>query len=494
MTSNLLPGNPMRAGKLRPRIAAVRRVATGIAAVLVLAGCASTVVDENFNSVQAVARDRFDTEVRWLRTAEARREAEESVDQLLQKPVSVDDAVRISLAYSPALQVMLFEGAAASAAATQSARLPNPVFTFERLVRNEGDTRELEIGRMLSVSLFDLFLLPARLRLADYQQQQARLKLAGDVVQTAVDARQSWVRAVAAQQSLKYFEQVKASAVASAELARRMQSVGNFSRLQRAREQAFSADATARLARARQAAVSAREALVRVLGLNDAQAAKLKLPERLPDLPDRPRDEQAVMQSAIAQRLDVRMAQAGLEYSARAQGLTRLTGVVNGFHIAGVRNSESGMAPQKGYELEFPLPIFDAGDAIGAQSQARYMAALNRVARLAVDASSEVRETYASYRTAYGLARHYRDEIVPLRQIIAEENVLRYNGMLIGIFELLADAREQIGSVVQAIEAQRDAFLADAALEAALIGRPFGGIAMQADSADSAGGGSAAAH
>ena len=55
-----------------------------------------------------------------------------------------------------------------------------------------------------------------------------------------------------------------------------------------------------------------------------------------------------------------------------------------------------------------------------------------------------MREAYVAYRTAYDLARHYRDEIVPLRKRIAEENLLRYNGMLIGVFELLADAREQI--------------------------------------------------
>jgi hypothetical protein len=42
---------------------------------------------------------------------------------------------------------------------------------------------------------------------------------------------------------------------------------------------------------------------------------------------------------------------------------------------------------------------------------------------------------------------------VPLRKQIAEENLLRYNGMLIGVFELLADARAQIASVNAAIEA-----------------------------------------
>jgi len=61
---------------------------------------------------------------------------------------------------------------------------------------------------------------------------------------------------------------------------------------------------------------------------------------------------------------------------------------------------------------------------------------------------------------------------VPLRKQIAEENVLRYNGMLIGVFELLADARAQIGSVNAAIEAKRDFWIAQADLDMALIGKP----------------------
>jgi hypothetical protein len=79
----------------------------------------------------------------------------------------------------------------------------------------------------------------------------------------------------------------------------------------------------------------------------------------------------------------------------------------DGFEVAGVRNSETGEATQKGYELEIPLPLFDLGDAVRARSQATYMAALNRTAQLAVDASSQVRENYGAYRTAYDVARHY---------------------------------------------------------------------------------------
>ncbi|RYE54785.1 MAG: transporter, partial [Hyphomicrobiales bacterium] len=72
----------------------------------------------------------------------------------------------------------------------------------------------------------------------------------------------------------------------------------------------------------------------------------------------------------------------------------------------------------------------------------------------------------------YDIARHYRDEIVPLRQSMADENVLRYNGMLIGVFELLAEARDQISSVTNAINAQQQFWLADAALAASVIGKP----------------------
>jgi len=75
-------------------------------------------------------------------------------------------------------------------------------------------------------------------------------------------------------------------------------------------------------------------------------------------------------------------------------------------------------------------------------------------------------------QTAYDIARHYRDEIVPLRKTMAEENLLRYNGMLIGVFELLAEMREQITSVMAAINAQQQFWLADAALAATVIGKP----------------------
>ncbi len=124
------------------------------------------------------------------------------------------------------------------------------------------------------------------------------------------------------------------------------------------------------------------------------------------------------------------------------------------------------------------LPLFDFGDARRANAEAVYLAALNRTAVVLAEAHSHLRESYLAYRTTYDLARHYRDEVVPLRKTISEENLLLYNGMLIGVFELLADARDQVASVRQAIAAQRDFWLADANLRSTLIGPPVEGVAL----------------
>jgi outer membrane protein TolC len=98
------------------------------------------------------------------------------------------------------------------------------------------------------------------------------------------------------------------------------------------------------------------------------------------------------------------------------------------------------------------------------------MQAVHRTADTAIRARSEVREAYSAYRTAYDIAKHYRDEVVPLRKKISEEVMLRYNGMLASVFELLADTRDQVVSVNNAIEAQRDFWNAEIDLQAAING------------------------
>lgn len=461
-------------------------------ATLVLAGCASVNFEEALGDANGSTNTFTQGKLELIHTDQQRQARSKLADELLAKPLSMDDAVQLALTNSPAVQALLSQSWADMATASQNGRITNPLFTFERTRMGS----ELELGRLLSFGLLDLLTLPQRVSIARGQVAQAKVQLGAGVVEQVTQVRQAWVRAVGAQQSLQYAGQVNTTAQAGAELARRMQQVGNFNKLQRARQQSFYADSAAQLASAQHAATAAREELIRQLGLTDAQADALKLPERLPDLPKEPRQPAAVSATATEQRIDVQMARHQLDVAGRSQGLNLLTSLVDvelGIRRDTVIDEAAGTrTPRRGYELGIRLPIFDWGSARRDAMNAQSLAAANRYESTVRGASSQLRESYSAYRTAYDLAKHYRDEVVPLRKSMAEENVLRYNGMLIGVFELLADTREQISSVTAAINAYQQYWLADTALAASIIGKPTAMGAMSVSG--NAGGGAEGGH
>ena len=78
-------------------------------------------------------------------------------------------------------------------------------------------------------------------------------------------------------------------------------------------------------------------------------------------------------------------------------------------------------------------------------------------------------------------------QVLPLRQIIAEEGQLHYNGMIIDVFELLADARARVAANATAIEARRDFWIANSDLQFVTIGGAPGAGASDAPAVASAG-------
>lgn len=427
-----------------------------------IAGCASFSPDGGYAEVRQLAQQRTSDAI--PATAPGAGKVDQQVAALLARPLSAEAAVSIALLNNRSLQAGYAELGIAEADLVQAGRIANPVLSFGRMKGHDG----IEIERKLMLPVIGLLTMPVATRLERRRYEQAQLRAAGEVLRTADATRRAWHGAVAAQQSAEYMEQVRDAAEASAELARRMALAGNWSKLQHAREQAFYADAVAQLARARQNRTVEREKLTRLLGLSNRSA--FTLPARLPDLPAAPRDASEVETQAIGNRLDLLMAQKELAGLASSLGLSRATRFVNLLDLSYLRNTSETGERASGYEIELQIPLFDWGSAKVAKSEALYMQAVHRAAGLAVDARSQVRESYGAYRTAYDLARHYRDEVVPLKKRIADEQLLRYNGMLISVFELLADAREQVVSVNAAIEAQRDYWIADAALQAALTG------------------------
>lgn len=440
------------------------RRATAAALALALGGCATFSPDGGLDAVQAITLPATGQPLARM-AATPDGSAAQRVATLLATPLTADSAVAIALLNNRKLQASYAELGIAEADLVQAGRLPNPTLTFSRLTDGQG----IDIERKLMLPVMAILTMPAARGIERRRYEQTQLAVAGDVLRIADQTRRAYYGAVAARQSAGYLEQVNGAAEASAELARRMAAAGNWSKLREAREQVFLADAVAQLAAARQGEVAAREQLVRLLGLS-GQGATFTLPERLPDLPAAPREMGDAEAQALANRVDILMAQKELAGLADSLGLTRGTRFINVLDAGYQRNTGADGGHARGYEIEWQLPLFDWGSARVARAEAAYMQALHRTAQGAIDARSQVRESWSAYRNAYALARHYRDEIVPLRKRIADEQLLRYNGMLTSVFELLADAREQVLSVNAAIEAQRNFWLADAALQAAMTG------------------------
>jgi outer membrane protein TolC len=443
-----------------------RTLALAVLSAMLLGGCAGFSADGGFGAIQSATQSRIQKDVVWTRDEATRSQTQARIEALLAQPLTADDAVQIALLNNPGLQAAFNTLGLAEADWVAAQRLPNPGVSIGRLTRGS----EVEWERSLHLNLMRLLTMPMRIDIEQRLFEQTRRELVLNVLRLAADTRKAWVVAVSASQSAQYQQQAMDAAEAGAELARRMAQVGNWSKLKQAREQAFYADAALAVARAGQTKLQARERLVRLLGLPNGEA--LQLPERLPDLPATLPALPDVEQQAMDSRLDLQAIRLQTEALARNLGLTRRTRFVNVLELGAISNSSNEAPLQRGYEISFELPLFDWGQTRVVQAESRYRQALERARETAVNARSEVREAYAMQQSQYAIARHLRDEVVPLKQRISEENQYRYNGMLIGVFELLADARSQIASVNAAIEAQRDFWLADADMRMALAGTP----------------------
>ena len=453
------------------------------AASLLLAGCASFSPDGGFGKVSQLTQERTGQGVALQRSPEDAQTARNRVAELLQVALTADAAVEVALLNNRGLQAKFGDLGIAESELVRAGRLKNPSLSFGRMSGGGG----VEIERTVLFDILGLLTMPMAKEVGQQRFEQAQYQAAYDAVSLAADVRRAYFDAVAAQELAKFYEQVKETADVSNELAKRMLQAGNFNKLAQMREQAFYADATAQLARAQHQAAAQREKLIRLLGLYGEQL-NFRLPQRLPELPKQVLEPQNAEQTAMDKRLDVQMAKRAAEATAKSLHLTNVTRMVNVLDVAYKNKSESGAPRANGYEIELELPLFDFGSTRAARAQATYMQAVNRTAEVAVNARSEVREAYSAYRTAYDLAQHYRDEVVPLRKRISEENLLRYNGMLIGVFELLTDAREQVAGVTGYVQALRDFWVAETNLQTALTARSpaAGSVSQPAAAAGSA--------
>ena len=272
-----------------------------LAGSIALSGCASFSKDGGLDGVKSLAQQHIKQEVAWPKTEAEQKIITARVEELLQRELDAESAVQVALFNNKGLQSSFYELGISEADVVQAGRLPNPKFSM-LYARNNGDYK---IEQALTFNIFSLLTMPKMLEIERLNFERTKQEVALNVLRLAYQTRLAYFNAVAANEQLAYSRQVKESAQARAEMAKRMVKAGNWNQLELAREQGFYADALLDELAAKQKQSAAHEALSRLLGVS---ANQMLLQKRLPDLPKTVADSAQFEKDAFEQRLDLQAA------------------------------------------------------------------------------------------------------------------------------------------------------------------------------------------
>lgn len=463
----------------------LRKAITAMSLPILLGGCAATAQDAyygdsfaGFSTVASATQAATGKQSVWVQNKETADAVSAQVHALVhKKTINADTAVQVALLNNRGLQAAYADLGLSAAEVWQETMLENPVVSIGVLgIGTPEMTAFRAVEGMIVNNIFALITRDRRIDIADAHFRKAQLDAALATLSLAADARRAWIEAAAAWERVAYLEQAKLAGDAASELAARLGDTGALSKAGQAREHVFYAELAGQTAQARMDARQAKERLTGLMGLW-GETIDYQVPNSLPRLPGSLPIRNTIEADALRYRVDLKAAAIELEAMAKQYDLTEATRYVTDLElIAGfetereVEDGEENVSTTGQAEIEFVIPIFDTGEARKRKAEFAYMRAANLLAEKAVNVRSEARAAYDAYRSSFDIARHYRNNVLPLRQTIEEESLLSYNGMITSTFELLADTRAKLNAIVLSLDAKRAFWLAEANLSPTIYG------------------------
>jgi len=431
--------------------------------LVTLAGCATVRPAERLAEVRTLATPGLGQPVEWLPGAPEDPALAQAIGGLLARPLTAEAAVQIALVSNRELRAEYEELGVAEADLVQAGLIDNPVFSAE--IHFGADT---EITLSVIQNLLRLLTLPARRGVAAREFERAQRELAAKILDVTGSVRTAYYRLVADAQVIELLRQVVTVTEAAAELAERQVRAGTLPRRDQALHQALYARAVLDLAEAETQLATDREALNRLLGLWGARTA-WNLPDRLPEVPPAAPALEGLEARAIAQRLDLAAARKRIEAASGSLELARATRLLSVLGIGFTVERDEGVW-LAGPRLQLGLPLWDRGQARVAGLEADLRRRGEALAGLAIAVRSRVRDAWQQLAAAHAAVGHYRSVLLPLSQQIVEDTQRLYNGMLVGVYDLLRSKQDQITTGREYIGALRRYWVARAELERALGG------------------------
>jgi len=449
---------------------------------LSVAGCASVDSGQRFAGVRDAVGQRLSQNVTWTRDADTTRAAHDAVKRILAEELTADEAVQVALLNNRRLQTRFESLGIAQADLVEAGLLENPVFS---LTVYSGDPGTKIEGAVLQ-DFVSLLSLSVRKKIAGAQADRVSAEAAQAALDLAAEVKAQYYTVVGDAQAVELAQQVVTSTEAAAELAKRQYGAGTLSRREQAIQQAFYAQTVLEVAQAQVQLAADREKLNRLLGLW-GEDTRWKTPSRLPRVPEALPSLEKLEATSIAQRLDLIAAKKESEAAAQALHLTRQFRYLSTLGIGVAYKREEDGEDFFGPEIELGLPIFNQGQGRIARAEAEYRRSASNVEALAVEIRSEAREARDRLAAAQEAVWHLEKALMPLQQSIVDETLKFYNGMLVGVYDLLLAQQGQVQTARQYVGSLKEFWKAWAEMERALGGRiPFAEAAASTAAPDAA--------
>ena len=435
--------------------------------MFLLSSCMNINTRTAFEDVENLAKERLGKNIQWNQNSEDDKIAGVAVDKLLSDTLTVDSAVQVALLNNPDIQVVYENLGIAQADLVQAGLLRNPVFDSEIHFVGGG------IGTGTNLNIFqdfiDIFQLPLRKKIAASSFESTKLDVASKVLSLVGEVKQAFYSLQGSEELLSLRRHILTGLQASSKIVKRQHDAGNISDLDIATEQQLYAKAKLELAQSEANVALEREKLSYLMGLW-GKNINWKIFPRLPELPAEEVEVNGLETLAIENRLDLQSARKVIESVGLSLGIAKAYRLIpelsGGVDLEG--EGRSGIIP--GPNFQFPLPIFDQGQARVAGAKAVLRQAQKRYLALATKVRSEVRMSRNQMLASKARAQYAKEVLIPVSEQTTLQTQLHYNGMIVGVFQLISAKKEEILAGNTYVEALRDYWLAYSELETAVGG------------------------
>ncbi len=438
-----------------------------IVCAVTLAGCATIDIKSGFSDVSSNVQLRLGTPLFWNNGTDLDREAEDKLNAILGEKLTAERSIQIALLNNRELQGVYADLGVAQADIVQAGLLKNPLFDAVVTFPVSGRRPDLELTAVMS--FLDIFYLPLRKRVAAGRFEEAKTRVSGAVLDLAGKVRSAFFAHQANEQMVELRQSIVQVLTASLEVAQRLHQAGNISDLDYARERVLLEGTKLRLRSAEVASRQSRERLNILMGLWEKET-EWQTEGRLAEMPNDAVALDGIERMAISHSIDLVQGRQRIVVAGEQLGFDRSSALLPDFSI-GARGERRERGWEVGPILEFPIPLFDQGQARIGRAAAELRRSQQEYYALGVRVRATARAVADRLQGARDRALYYRDVVLPLQALMVSEAQLHYNAMQLGPIQLLRAREQQIEAASGYIDALRDYWLAYSDYQQLLSGR-----------------------